>query len=71
MKTRIAKTRGLTVSEWVRRAPRQAASAEPVIDRDRKLAAIRVGAACSFPTADVDIMLAEIEQGRSMGVDAG
>jgi len=68
---RIAKARGLTVSEWVRQALREAAGAEPVIDRGRKLAAIRVGAACSFPTADLDTMLADIERGRAMGIDAG
>ncbi len=68
---RIAKARGLTVSEWVRQALREAASAEPVIDRGRKLAAIRVGAACAFPTADIDTMLADIERGQVMGLDPG
>ena len=68
---RIAKARGLTVSEWVRQTLRQAASAEPVIEAGRKLAAIRVGAGCSFPTADVDTMLADIERGRATGLDAG
>ena len=34
-------------------------------DRRQKLRAIRVAASYSFPTADIDQMLAEIEAGRS------
>ena len=66
---RIAKVRGLTVSEWVRQTLRQAAAGEPALDRGRKLAAIRLGATCAFPIADVGTMLADSERGRAMGID--
>ena len=66
---RVAKANGLTVSEWVRQTLRAAASAAPVIDRGRKLAAIRVAAACSFPTADIESMLGDIDRGRAMGME--
>jgi hypothetical protein len=68
---RIARARGMTVSEWVRHALREAAREEPTVDRGRKLAAIRAAAACSFPTGDIDEMLADIERGRALGIDAG
>ena len=68
---RIARARGMTISEWVRHALREAAREEPSVDRGRKLAAIRAAAACSFPTGDIDTMLAEIDRGRDMGIDAG
>lgn len=68
---RVARARGMTVSEWVRHALREAAREEPTIDRGRKLAAIRAAAACSFPSGDIDEMLADIERGRALGIDAG
>lgn len=68
---RIARARGMTVSEWVRQALREAAREEPSTNRGRKLAAIRVAAACSFPTGDIDAMLAEIDRGRDMGIGDG
>lgn len=68
---RTARARGMTVSEWVRHALREAAREEPTIDRARKLAAIRTAASCSFPTGGIDEMLADIECGRAVGIDAG
>jgi hypothetical protein len=68
---RIARARGMTVSEWVRHSLREAAREEPTLDRGRKLAAIRAATACSFPSSDIDEMLAEIERGRAVGIDAG
>jgi hypothetical protein len=68
---RIARAKGMTVSGWVRHVLRQAAREEPTVDRGRKLAAIRAAAARSFPSGDIDEMLAEIERGRALGIDAG
>jgi DNA helicase IV len=68
---RMARARGITVSEWARQVLREATRAEPTIDSGRKLAAIRTAAACSFPIGDIDEMLAEIERGRAMGLDGG
>ena len=60
---RVARRRRMTVAEWVRQALRAARRDEPTTDPKRKLAAIRHGARCDFPTGDIDQMLAEIELG--------
>jgi hypothetical protein len=59
---RAARQAGLTTSEWVRQSLR-AARADSPGDPARKLAAVRAAAGHSFPTADVEPMLAEIESG--------
>jgi hypothetical protein len=58
-----ARRQGVPVSEWVRRALREARRREPKGDIDRKLQAIRKAMQYNGPTADIDQMLAEIEQG--------
>lgn len=60
---RIAERRRLTVAEWVRQALRAARRQEPEVDTGKKLKVVRAAARHSFPTADVDRMLVEIEQG--------
>lgn len=60
---RLAKREHLSVGEWVRRVLREARASRPVIDPETKLKAVRRGAQYSFPTADVDQMLSEIERG--------
>jgi hypothetical protein len=64
---RAAKARRLSVAEWVRQALRAARRKQPSGDLDRKLAAVRTGARHQFPTADVEQMLDEIEQGYRGG----
>lgn len=59
----IARSEGLTLSEWVRQVLRRARAERPSGDRARKLAAVRAAARHSFPTADIDEMLEEIELG--------
>lgn len=59
----VAELDGMTTSEWVRRTLRRARLERVAADPARKLAAIRAATAHSFPTADIDQMLAEIEQG--------
>jgi predicted transcriptional regulator len=59
----IAKRRRTTVAEWVRQALRAAQRQEPSIDAARKLVAVRSAARHEFPTADIEEMLREIEQG--------
>ncbi len=58
-----ARQAGLTLSEWVRQAMRQARRTAAGGDSTRKLDVIRAGATHAFPTADVEQMLAEIESG--------
>lgn len=60
---RLARRERLTVGEWVRRALRQAREQKPSNDSETKLKAVRRGAEFSFPTADMEQMLSEIERG--------
>jgi len=59
----IGQRHGMTVSEWVRQVIRAARRRESDGDPATKLEAIRAGAAHRFPTADIDVMLAETERG--------
>jgi uncharacterized protein involved in type VI secretion and phage assembly len=58
-----ARTRGVTVSEWVREALREARRKVSGGGAERKLAAIRAADRHAYPTADIDQMIAEIERG--------
>ena len=60
---RAARSRGMTLAEWVRQALRRVGREEPLGSTDRKLAAVRTAAQHRFPTADIDQMLAEIASG--------
>jgi Ribbon-helix-helix protein, copG family len=60
---RLAKRERVPVSEWVRRVLREARARRPNIDPETKLKALRRAAEYSFPTADVNEMLSEIERG--------
>jgi malonyl CoA-acyl carrier protein transacylase len=60
---RAAQSRGTTVSEWVRQTLRQARRGDASGDVEHRLAVVRAAARYDFPTADVETMLAEIEQG--------
>lgn len=53
----------MTVAEWVRQALRAARRNQPRTGANAKLEAIRAASQHSFPTADIDQMLAEIERG--------
>ncbi|PYV37731.1 MAG: antitoxin [Acidobacteria bacterium] len=65
---RIARAKGMTVAEWVRQSLRSARRGEPMGDAKKKLEVVRSATRHSFPTADVDKMIAEIEHGYR-GVD--
>lgn len=60
---RAARAQRMTVAEWVRQALRAARRGEPKTDAKKKREAIQAAARHSFPTADIDQMLAEIESG--------
>jgi hypothetical protein len=60
---RMAKREQVAVGEWVRRALRAARSRQPLSEPQIKLKAIRKAAEYTFPTADIQQMLAEIELG--------
>jgi Ribbon-helix-helix protein, copG family len=59
----LADREKLSVGEWVRRALREARSQRSLLEPRAKLKSVRHAAEYSFPTTDVDQMLAEIERG--------
>ena len=59
----LAHRERLTVGEWVRRTLCEARAQKPVHDAETKLKAIRRVAELSFPSADIEQMLDEIERG--------
>jgi hypothetical protein len=64
---RVARSRHMSIAEWVRQALALARRREPLGDVEKKLEAIRAAARHEFPAGDVDSMLAEIERGYSSG----
>ena len=64
---RIARSRRISVAQWVRQALHEAKREEPLGDVSKKLEALRAAAKLEFPTADIEQMLAEIEQGYLSG----
>ena len=62
-----AKARGLSLAEWVRGNLREAMRATPTGNAQRKLEAVRAASRHSYPSADIDQMLEEIERGYGVG----
>lgn len=60
---RVARANRMTVAEWVRQALRAARTRTPGSDALRKLDVIRAAVRQTFPTAEIDLMLEEIERG--------
>lgn len=60
---RIARLNRLSISEWVRQSLRQARHGTEA-GIEAKLGAIAVATRHEFPTADIEQMLEEIEDGR-------
>jgi hypothetical protein len=53
----------MTTAEWVRQALRAVRRMEPQGDVKKKLDVVRTAVRHEFPTADIDQMLDQIEQG--------
>jgi len=64
---RASRLRKMTVAEWVRQALRAARRREPSGDVKKRLEVVRAAARHSFPTGDIDQMIAEIERGYGVG----
>jgi len=64
---RMARSRQMSLAEWVRQALQRARDREPVRDVRKKLDVIRAAARQNHPTGDIDQMLAEIESGYLQG----
>jgi hypothetical protein len=65
---RIARSRRMSIAEWVRQALSVASRREPLGDSAKKLDLIRAAARHHFPTADIDDMLQQIERGYQPSV---
>jgi len=65
---RAARSRHMSIAEWVRQSLEFARRREPSGDIGRKLAAIRAATQHSFPVRDIDGMLEEIEKGYGNGL---
>lgn len=66
---RAARLRRMSIAEWVRQALVQARRSEPSREVASKLEVIRAASRMDFPTADIDRMLEEIEQGYALGMN--
>jgi hypothetical protein len=64
---RAARSRHMSIAEWVRQALNLARRQEPLESLDKKLDAIRVAAKHDFPVGDIEEMLADIERGYGSG----
>ncbi len=60
---RMARSRRMSIAEWVRQALEFARRREPVGDSGKKLAVIRAAAQHEFPVSSIEEMLADIEKG--------
>lgn len=60
---RAARSRHMSIAEWVRQALELARRREPTKDVEKKLEAIRTAVKYEFPVGDIDEMLDEIERG--------
>ncbi len=63
----MARSRRMSLAEWVRQALDLARRREPLGDAGKKLEVIRAAARCRYPTGDIASMLAEIERGYGVG----
>ena len=61
----VARRQRVTLAEWVRQALRQARSDHPGAV-DAKLRVIADASQHNFPTADIEVMLREIEAGQRL-----
>ena len=64
---RVARSRHMSIAEWVRQALELAHRGEPIGNMGKKLEAVRRATRYEFPAGDIDGMLAEIEKGYSGG----
>ncbi len=64
---RAARSRRMSIAEWVRQALAAARRQQPEGSVNKKLAALRAASQYQFPVADMDQMLDEIEAGYLSG----
>jgi hypothetical protein len=65
---RVARSRHMTIAEWVRQALDLARRREPTGSMAKKLETVRRAAQYQYPAGDIDSMLGEIEAGYTAGL---
>ena len=66
---RMARSRRMSIAEWVRQALDLARRREPTGGVGKKLEVIRAAVRHDYPSGDIDAMLAEIESGYGAGTN--
>ena len=64
---RMARSRRMSIAEWVRQALEWARRREPVASAGKRLEVIPAAARHDYPVGDVGEMLADIERGYGTG----
>lgn len=64
---RMARSRHMSIAEWVRQALDLARRREPITDVGKKLEIVRAAVRYDYPSGDIEDMLAEIESGYGSG----
>ena len=64
---RVARSRHMSLAEWVRRALESARRHEPLCSAGKKLDSIRIAVQHEYPAGDVEEMLSEMEAGYGAG----
>jgi len=64
---RVARSRHMSIAQWVRQALELARRREPLGSAGKKLEIIHVAAQHQYPVGDIGSMLAEIEAGYTSG----
>ena len=62
-----ARSRGMSIAEWVRQALDLARRREPASTIGKKIDVVRAAVRHAYPAGDIDTMLAEIESGYGTG----
>jgi hypothetical protein len=62
---RAARSRRMSIAQWVRQVLLAARQGESTTDCGKKLEVVRAAARHQFPAGDIESMLAEIESGYS------
>jgi hypothetical protein len=66
---RMARSRHMSIAEWVRQALDLARRREPASNTGKKLDVIRAAVRYAYPTGDIDTILREIESGYGSGTN--
>jgi len=67
---RVARSRRMSIAEWVRQALDLARRQEPLGSIGKKLETIQTATRHEYPVSDIDGMLGEIEAGYSGGAQS-